>query len=175
MSKVILVLGSKSDLSRLEASKALEILRELEVDYEVSVCSAHRNPDELKEYIDEKLDEGVTAIIGIAGMAAHLPGTIKAIAAQSGFPTVVIGVPLIAKDGFAAGLDSLLSTVRMPSGMPVAVVGVDETGIVNAIHLALDVLAGEDRDFNRRYSEWIQRNAREAEFNITTGEAKRKE
>ncbi len=119
-------MGSDSD--RAVADKAVAVLAEYNVPYEVAVISAHRNPDELDRYLKES--EDVAVIIAIAGLSAALPGVI---ASKTEKP--VIGVPV---SGKLLGLDALLSMVQMPSGVPVGVVGID--GGENAALLALRML-----------------------------------
>ncbi|MEM1885434.1 MAG: 5-(carboxyamino)imidazole ribonucleotide mutase, partial [Candidatus Jordarchaeales archaeon] len=109
------------------AEGAIEVLSQNGVSFEVKVLSAHRNPEELERYIKET---DAKIFIGIAGLAAHLPGFI---ASRTDKP--VIGVPVSAKLG---GLDALLSIVQMPSGVPVACVGIDNAK--NAAYLALRIL-----------------------------------
>ena len=126
MNKVAIILGSESD--RAVADKAVAVLAEYNVPYEVKVISAHRNPDELDRYLKES--EDVSVIIAIAGLSAALPGVI---ASKTQKP--VIGVPV---SGKLLGLDALLSMVQMPSGVPVGVVGIDSGK--NAALLALRML-----------------------------------
>ncbi|MGB3459899.1 MAG: 5-(carboxyamino)imidazole ribonucleotide mutase [Halobacteriota archaeon] len=126
MNKVAIILGSESD--RAVADKAVAVLAEYNVPYEVKVISAHRNPDELDRYLKES--EDVSVIIAIAGLSAALPGVI---ASKTEKP--VIGVPV---SGKLLGLDALLSMVQMPSGVPVGVVGIDSGK--NAALLALRML-----------------------------------
>ncbi|MEL9908539.1 MAG: 5-(carboxyamino)imidazole ribonucleotide mutase [Desulfurococcus sp.] len=123
--KVAVIVGSERDLPHVE--KALNILRENNVDVDVRVLSAHRTPKQLEEYI-EKAD--VDVYIAMAGLAAHLPGFI---ASRTSKP--VIGVPLNVALG---GLDALLSIVQMPKGIPVATVGIDNAE--NAAYLALRII-----------------------------------
>jgi 5-(carboxyamino)imidazole ribonucleotide mutase len=127
---VAVLAGSKSDQSVVEDTT--KTLQELGVSFEVKYISAHRNPPALREYI---AGSGAKVFIGIAGLAAHLPGVI---ASQTTKP--VIGVPVGVKLG---GLDSLLSVVQMPPGVPVATVGVDNGK--NAAILAAEILAIHDR------------------------------
>lgn len=127
---VAVLAGSKSDQSIVEDTT--KMLQKLGVSFEVKYISAHRNPTALHEYI---AGCGAKIFIGIAGLAAHLPG---AIASQTTRP--VIGVPVGVKLG---GLDSLLSVVQMPPGVPVATVGVDNGK--NAAILAAEILAIHDR------------------------------
>ena len=114
--KVGIIMGSDSDLPIVE--KAINTLVEYDVPFEVHVFSAHRTPDEAKEFAVTARDKGFGVIIAAAGMAAHLAG---AIAANTTLP--VIGIPI--KSAGLGGLDALLSTVQMPSGIPVATGAVD--------------------------------------------------
>jgi 5-(carboxyamino)imidazole ribonucleotide mutase len=128
--KVAVIMGSDSDLPVVR--KAVEVLKAFEVDYEVSVMSAHRTPDRAAEYAKNAENNGFEVIIAAAGKAAHLPGVLAA------FTTLpVIGIPI--KSSTLDGLDSLLSIVQMPSGIPVATVAVD--GAENAGLLAVQILA----------------------------------
>ena len=133
MKKVAVLLGSDSDLPI--ASKAAEVLRALEIPYEMHIYSAHRTPDEARRFALEARDRGFGVLIAAAGMAAHLAG---ALAANTTLP--VIGIPC--GGGAFSGLDALLSTVQMPSGIPVATVAVN--GGANAALLALQMLAVTD-------------------------------
>lgn len=133
MKKIGIVMGSDSDMPVV--SKAIDILKEFEVPYEVHIYSAHRTPEETKNFAQAARDNGFGAIIAAAGKAAHLAG---AIAANTTLP--VIGIPV--KSQTLDGLDALLSTVQMPSGIPVATVAID--GAANAALLAVQILAVED-------------------------------
>ena len=133
MKKVGILMGSDSDLPVVE--KAINTLKEYQVPFEVHVYSAHRTPDEAKEFSASARENGFGAIIAAAGMAAHLAG---AVAANTTLP--VIGIPVKAKS--LDGLDALLSTVMMPPGIPVATVGID--GAVNAALIAIEILAVSD-------------------------------
>ena len=133
MKKVGIVMGSDSDLPIVK--KAVDILKEFEVPFEVHVYSAHRTPVEARDFSVNARANGFGVIIAAAGMAAHLAG---AIAANTTLP--VIGIPC--KSSNLDGLDALLSTVMMPSGMPVATVAID--GAANAALLAIQILAVED-------------------------------
>lgn len=135
MKKVGIVMGSDSDLPIIE--KTVNMLKELEIPYEVHVYSAHRTPEEARTWALSARDNGVGVIIAAAGMAAHLAG---AIAANTTLP--VIGIPC--KSSALDGMDALLSTVMMPSGIPVATVAID--GGKNAALLAAEMLAIEDKD-----------------------------
>ena len=133
MKKIGIVMGSDSDMPVV--SKAIDTLKELEVPYEVHIYSAHRTPEEAKNFAQGARTAGFGAIIAAAGKAAHLAG---AIAANTTLP--VIGIPV--KSSTLDGLDALLSTVQMPSGIPVATVAID--GASNAALLAVQMLAIED-------------------------------
>ncbi len=133
MKKVGIVMGSDSDLPVIQ--KAVNILRELDIEYEVHVYSAHRTPIEAREFALSAREMGFGVIIAAAGMAAHLAG---AIAANTTLP--VIGIPC--KGPALDGLDALLSTVQMPSGIPVATVGINNGA--NSALLAAEILAVED-------------------------------
>jgi 5-(carboxyamino)imidazole ribonucleotide mutase len=110
-------------------------LDDFEIEYELEVRSAHRNPESVSEYAQTARERGLKVIICAAGMAAHLAG---AVAARTTLP--VIGIPVAA--GTLGGLDSLLATVQMPSGVPVATVAVN--GAANAAVLAAQILALSD-------------------------------
>lgn len=139
MKKIGIVMGSDSDLPIVE--KAIKVLREYEVPFEVHVYSAHRTPLQAKEFSQNARENGFGAIIAAAGMAAHLAG---AIAANTTIP--VIGIPV--KSGHLAGMDALLATVQMPSGMPVATVAID--GAANAALLAIQILSVEDESLAKK-------------------------
>jgi len=137
MKKVAVIMGSDSDLPIVE--KAINTLKKYDVPTEVHVFSAHRTPEESKEFASSAIDNGFGAIIAAAGKAAHLAG---AIAANTTLP--VIGIPV--KSSTLDGLDALLSTVQMPSGMPVATVAID--GAENAALLAIQILAVTDKSLS---------------------------
>ena len=133
MKKVGIIMGSDSDLPVVQ--KAVNILREFEVPFEVHVYSAHRTPVEARDFAVNARQNGFGAILAAAGMAAHLAG---AMAAGTTLP--VIGIPI--KSAGLGGIDALLSTVQMPTGLPVATVAID--GAANAALLAVQILAVED-------------------------------
>ncbi len=126
-------MGSDSDLPVVE--KALAVLDEYGVPYEVHVFSAHRTPEQARDFSASARKNGFGAILAAAGMAAHLAG---AIAANTTLP--VIGIPVRSK--YLDGMDALLSTVQMPTGIPVATVAID--GAANAALLSVEILAVED-------------------------------
>ena len=135
MKKVGIVMGSDSDLPIIQ--KATDMLSALGVPFEVHIYSAHRTPEQAKDFAVSARDNGFGVIIAAAGMAAHLAG---AIAANTTLP--VIGIPC--KSSNLDGLDALLSTVQMPSGIPVATVAIN--GGANAALLAAQIIAVEDKE-----------------------------
>lgn len=144
MAKVGIVMGSDSDLPIM--SKAAAILEQFGVEYEMTVISAHREPDVFYEYAKSAEEKGFKVIIAGAGMAAHLPGMCAAI-----FPMPVIGIPMHTKS--LGGVDSLYSIVQMPSGIPVATVAID--GGANAGILAVKILATSDEGLLAKLKEYI--------------------
>ena len=133
MKKVGIVMGSASDLPIVE--KGIKVLQEYGVPFEVRILSAHRCPDEAREFAASARQSGFSVLIGAAGMAAHLAG---ALAANTTLP--VIGIPC--KSSVLDGMDALLSTVQMPTGVPVATVAIN--GAANAALLAIQMLGIED-------------------------------
>ena len=133
MKKIGILMGSASDLPTVE--KAITTLQGLEIPVEVHVFSAHRTPDEARDFARGARANGFGAIIAAAGMAAHLAG---AVAANTTLP--VVGIPC--KSASLDGIDALLSTVMMPPGIPVATVGIN--GAVNAALLCAEILAVTD-------------------------------
>jgi len=144
--KIQIIMGSKSDTA--VAEKAEKILKDFSVNYDIKVASAHRTPDVLKELV-EKSDADV--FIGIAGLAAALPGSIAAHTIKP-----VIGVPVSGK----VNLDAILSIIQMPPGIPVAAVGLDRGD--NAALLAISILAVKDeklRDQLQDYRKKLKKKA----------------
>ena len=139
MKKVGIIMGSDSDLPVVQ--KATDLLKSLEIPFEVHVYSAHRTPEQAREFSLHARENGFGVLVAAAGMAAHLAG---AIAANTTLP--VIGIPC--KGPVLDGMDALLSTVQMPSGIPVATVGIG--GGANAALLAAEILAVEDTDLAAR-------------------------
>ena len=133
MKKVGIIMGSDSDLPILR--KTMDTLSALDIPFECHIYSAHRTPEEARDFAVNARDSGFGVLIAAAGMAAHLAG---AIAANTTLP--VIGIPC--KGPCFDGMDALLSTVMMPSGIPVATVAVN--GGVNAALLAAEILAVAD-------------------------------
>ncbi len=135
MKKVGIIMGSDSDLPIIK--KATDMLKSLEIPFEVHIYSAHRTPVEARDFALNARKNGFGVLIAAAGMAAHLAG---AIAANTTLP--VIGIPC--KSSNLDGMDALLSTVQMPTGIPVATVAIN--GGANAALLAAQIIAVEDKD-----------------------------
>ena len=135
MRKVGIIMGSDSDLPVVQ--KAVDMLKQFDVPFEVHVYSAHRTPVEARDFAVNARENGFGAIIAAAGMAAHLAG---AIAANTTLP--VVGIPC--KGGMMDGLDALLATVQMPTGIPVATVAIN--GAANAALLCAQIIAVEDKE-----------------------------
>lgn len=132
MKELIIIAGSDSDTPFIEP--ALNLAQELGIDYEYKIYSAHRNLEELLQYIDEVNKAGKTSVIvAVAGLAAALPGVI---AAKTKIP--VVGVPVDV--GPLNGVDALLSIVQMPKGVPVASMGIGKHGLLNSIHFAKRII-----------------------------------
>ena len=142
MKKVAIIMGSDSDLPVV--TPAIKQLRELNIETEVRVMSAHRTPEEAHEFSKNAADNGFGVIIAAAGMAAHLGGVL---AASTVLP--VIGIPCSAK--VLDGMDAMLATVMMPPGIPVATVGVNAAK--NAALLAAEILAVGDSDLTQKLLE----------------------
>ena len=145
MAKVGIVMGSDSDMPVM--SKAAAMLEKLGVDYEMTIISAHREPDVFFEYAKSAEEKGFKVIIAGAGMAAHLPGMCAAI-----FPMPVIGIPMHTTS--LGGRDSLYSIVQMPTGIPVATVAIN--GGANAAILAAKILATSDDALLSRLKAYTQ-------------------
>ena len=135
MAKVGIVMGSDSDMPIM--AKAAEILDKFGIDYEMTIISAHREPDIFFEWAKSAEEKGIRVIIAGAGKAAHLPGMCAAL-----FPMPVVGIPMKTSD--LGGVDSLYSIVQMPSGIPVATVAIN--GGANAGILAAKILATSDTE-----------------------------
>ncbi|MBQ7935926.1 MAG: 5-(carboxyamino)imidazole ribonucleotide mutase [Clostridia bacterium] len=148
MRKVAVMMGSDSDLPIVQ--KALDTLAAFGVPYEAHVYSAHRTPEQAKDFSQNARKNGFGAIICAAGMAAHLAG---AVAANTTLP--VIGIPIQSKN--LGGMDALLSTVMMPPGIPVATVAID--GAVNAALLSIQILAIEDEALAAKLEEKRRKDA----------------
>ena len=145
MAKVGIVMGSDSDMPVM--AQAAAILEKLGVEFEMTVISAHREPDVFFEYAKSAESRGFKVIIAGAGKAAHLPGMCAAL-----FPLPVIGIPMKTSD--LGGVDSLYSIVQMPSGIPVATVAIN--GGTNAGILAAKILAASDGELLERLKKYSE-------------------
>ena len=143
MAKVGIVMGSDSDMPVM--SKAADMLEKFGIDYEMTIISAHREPEVFFEYAKSAEEKGFKVIIAGAGMAAHLPGMCAAI-----FPMPVIGIPMHTTS--LGGRDSLYSIVQMPSGIPVATVAIN--GGANAGILAAKILATSDPELLKKLKDY---------------------
>ena len=141
MKKVAIIMGSANDAPVVE--KGINTLKELNIPFEVHVYSAHRTPEEARNFALNARNCGFGVIICAAGKAAHLAG---AIAANTTLP--VIGIPVMSSD--LKGIEALLSTVQMPSGIPVATVAID--GAQNAALLAAEIIAVNDEELANKLS-----------------------
>ncbi|AMD16599.1 N5-carboxyaminoimidazole ribonucleotide mutase [Methanobrevibacter sp. YE315] len=136
--KIMIILGSGSDIAIAE--KSMNILEKLEIPYSLKIASAHRTPDLVREIVQQGTDAGIKVFIGIAGLAAHLPGSIAAYT-----PRPVIGVPVDVKTG---GVDALQSIAQMPYPSPIATVGIDRGD--NAAILAAQFIAIHDEEVREK-------------------------
>jgi len=143
-------MGSDSDLPVMR--EAVKVLDSLDVPSEVRITSAHRTPEQTREYVLDAVDRGCGVFIAGAGLAAHLAG---AVAALTTLP--VIGVPMDA--GPLKGMDALLSTVQMPGGIPVATVAIGKAGAKNAGYLAAQMLALSDAEIAAKLAADREANA----------------
>ena len=146
MAKVGIVMGSDSDMPVM--AKAAEILDEMGIEYEMTIISAHREPDIFFQWAKAAEEKGFKVIIAGAGKAAHLPGMCAAI-----FPMPVIGIPMKTSD--LGGVDSLYAIVQMPSGIPVATVAIN--GGANAGILAAKILATSDPELLAKLKDYSEK------------------
>lgn len=155
-----IIMGSKSDLPVMQ--EAADILKELGVDYEITIVSAHRTPERMYDYAKNAHTRGIKAIIAGAGGAAHLPGMVASMS-----PLPVIGVPVKSRNSID-GWDSVLSILQMPGGVPVATVALD--GAKNAGILAAQIVGSADPkilnnivEYKESLKEKVLRSAEELE------------
>ena len=144
--KVAILMGSDSDLPRLES--CISQLKSLEIPFEARVMSAHRTPDKVVEFVTSARENGIAAFLCAAGGAAHLAGVV---AAHTTLP--VIGIPM--DNPPLGGLDALLATVQMPAGIPVATVAVGGGGPANAALFAARILALSDEALAARLDAFV--------------------
>ena len=147
MPLVGVVLGSSTDEPLIQGT--LEVLTQLGIEHEMSVMSAHRTPEKVKEYAESARDRGIEVIIGAAGGSAGLPGVL---ASWTTLP--IIGVPLPTSD--LGGVDSLHAIAQMPPGIPVACVAVGSWGARNAAFLAAQILGNKHDDVRQAYDDYRQ-------------------
>jgi 5-(carboxyamino)imidazole ribonucleotide mutase len=150
MALIAIVIGSKTDEPLMQP--ALDILNDFKISYELSILSAHRKPDKVREYALEAASRGFEVVIAAAGSAAHLPGVI---ASWTTLP--VIGVPLPTSD--LKGIDSLYSIVQMPGGVPVACVGIGTAGAKNAALLAAQILGNKYDNIRKSFADYKRKLA----------------
>ncbi len=139
-----IIMGSKSDLPVMQ--EAANILKELGVEYEITIVSAHRTPERMYEYATNAHKRGLKAIIAGAGGAAHLPGMVASMS-----PLPVIGVPVKSRNSID-GWDSVLSILQMPGGVPVATVALD--GAMNAGILAAQIVGSSNPKIQANITEY---------------------
>ncbi len=145
MPLVAIVMGSKTDAELMRPT--VEVLTKLGIDYEMSVISAHRNPEKIREFGLSAQERGIEVIIAAAGGAAHLPGVL---ASWTTLP--VIGVPLATSE--LEGIDALYSIVQMPAGVPVACVAIGTAGAKNAAYLAAEILSLKHDKIKKAYEKY---------------------
>lgn len=155
MTAVHIVLGSASDLEAVKAAAMVEMLAEVGVTASVSVCSAHRNIEELARFVERTTAAGARVYVGVAGLAAALPG---ALAGLTGMRTPVIGVPMDEH-----GIDSC---VYMPPGVPVLTAGVGKVGLKNAALAAAQILAAGDAKVASALAAYVAKTAKPPQFDV---------
>ena len=152
MGKIVvsIVMGSDSDLPVMQST--VDVLKSFGIEYEVRITSAHRTPEDTRNYVSDADARGCAVFIAAAGMAAHLAGAVSAHTLRP-----VIGVPIDA--GPMQGFDALLSTVQMPGGIPVAGVAIGKAGAKNAAYLAVQILGVSSEALHRALIDERQANA----------------
>lgn len=145
--KIGIILGSDSDLPYME--KGIQTLKDFGVPFEIEVSSAHRTPHRTIELIKDFENKGIQVIIAAAGGAAHLPGVI---ASHTVLP--VLGVPI---NSALSGLDSLYSIVQMPGGIPVAAFSIGNSGGVNSVLFAIEILALNDPEMKMKMTDFREK------------------
>ena len=143
--KAAVLIGSESDRETMESARQYFDYFQIEMD--LRVMSAHRNPEEVSKFATSARKNGYHVLIGAAGMAAHLAGALKA---HSTLP--VIGVPL--QGGLENGMDALLSTVQMPKGVPVATMAIGKAGAINAAILTAEILSLQNPTISAKLQEF---------------------
>ena len=143
--KVAVLIGSETDRNIIESSQ--EYFDYFNIQMDLKVLSAHRNPYDVSKFATSARDNGYQVLIGAAGMAAHLAGALKA---HSTLP--VIGIPL--PGGMSSSLDALLSTVQMPKGVPVATMAIGKAGAINAAILSAEIISLNNKKVADRLKEF---------------------
>ena len=149
--KVAVVMGSQSDYKTMKL--AVKILRNLGIDCETLIISAHRTPKRMYEFANSVEKKNIGVIIAGAGGSAHLPGMISALTTIP-----VLGVPIESKK--LKGLDSLLSIAQMPKGIPVGTLAIGEDGAINAGLFAASIIANKNPDIKKRLNNWRLRQTK---------------
>ena len=147
-----IIMGSDSDWGVMK--KAVEVFNEFGVEVELTVASAHRTPERVKEFVTSCDKQGAKIFIAAAGCAAHLAGVVASYTAKP-----VIGVPINAEP--LKGLDALLSTVQMPGGVPVATMAIN--GAKNAALFATEILALQDEKLQKKLADYRANMVKEVE------------
>ena len=155
MTAVHIVLGSASDLEAVRAAGMAEMLAEVGATSSISVCSAHRNIEELARFVERTLTAGARVYIGVAGLAAALPG---ALAGLTNMRIPVVGVPMDEH-----GVDSC---VYMPPGVPVLTAGVGKVGLKNAALAAAQILAAGDAQVAKALAAYVTKTAKAPQFDV---------
>ena len=150
MAFVAILMGSDSDLPVMQST--VDVLKKFGIEYEVRITSAHRTPEDTRNFVSDADARGCAVFIAAAGMAAHLAGAVSAHTLRP-----VIGVPIDA--GPLKGFDALLSTVQMPGGIPVAGVAIGKAGAKNAAYLAAQILGVSNEALHRSLIDERQANA----------------
>jgi 5-(carboxyamino)imidazole ribonucleotide mutase len=143
--KVSIVMGSQSDFKTMIFCE--KVLKNLDIQFETKIISAHRTPDRMYEYAKDAEKNNIGVIIAGAGGSAHLPGMISALTSLP-----VLGVPIESKK--LKGLDSLLSIVQMPKGIPVGTLAIGEDGAINAALLAASIIGIADATVKKKLNHW---------------------
>lgn len=169
MPLLCIIFGSRSDIKVAQEAKLADLLQSLKLGKpacEMSIVSAHRHCEKLPDYLSEKLSQKTLVFIGVAGMAAHLPGSI---AALTGGMVPVLGVPLPSAE-FPDAADAMLSMTRMPPGTPVMVAGVGKSGLTNAVIAAAQMISLTHEDVREALEEYRRAKNPPAEIDIEVPE-----
>ena len=145
LNKVSIVMGSQSDYKTMIFCQ--NILKKLNIKFEIKIISAHRTPKRMYEFAINAEKNGIAVIIAGAGGSAHLPGMISSLTSLP-----VLGVPIESKK--LKGLDSLLSIAKMPKGIPVGTLAIGEDGAINAALLAASIIALSDLSVKRKLNQF---------------------